>query len=249
MWLTLLLDSGGMVFEWLGEVQLGIKESCNACVVLYGELDYCWRTEDSWGGLMTESFNAGGTVITGDDNSLLFELISSLLKHRLSRGVFYGELDDCLPTEDSWGRFMTELFYEGETYVTGDDNSLLFEWLSLILEHRLSWGVVRCRPWFFPVTILLQRPILFGRGMMNSIWVCGGVVCLLFFLLMAIKMWDPTSWRYNWSHVWISVTWINLITSFFSQYNPNEALKYDLSEKGHYFLVHISYFKTNNNNK
>ena len=35
-----------------------------------------------------------------------------------------------------------------------------------------------------------------------------------------------------------------LITSFLSQYHPNLALKYDLSEKGHYFMVHISYFIT-----
>ena len=30
----------------------------------------------------------------------------------------------------------------------------------------------------------------------------------------------------------------------FSQYNPNPALKYDLYEKGQYFMVHISYFET-----
>ena len=35
-----------------------------------------------------------------------------------------------------------------------------------------------------------------------------------------------------------------LITSFLSQYNTNYALKYDLSEKGFYFTVHISYLKT-----
>ena len=36
-----------------------------------------------------------------------------------------------------------------------------------------------------------------------------------------------------------------------SQYNPNQNLKYDLSEKGHYFTVHISYFETigNKNHK
>ena len=44
---------------------------------------------------MTESFNGGGTCITGDDKSFLFQLLSLLLKHRLSRGVFCEELDDC----------------------------------------------------------------------------------------------------------------------------------------------------------
>ena len=44
---------------------------------------------------MTESFNGGGTGITGDDNSLLFELLALLLKHRLSQGVKYEELGDC----------------------------------------------------------------------------------------------------------------------------------------------------------
>ena len=31
---------------------------------------------------------------------------------------------------------------------------------------------------------------------------------------------------------------------FLSQYHPNWDLKYDLSEKGHYVTVHISYLKT-----
>ena len=44
---------------------------------------------------MTEQFDEGGTDITGDDNSLLFELIVLLLKHRLSIGVFCEDLDDC----------------------------------------------------------------------------------------------------------------------------------------------------------
>ena len=44
---------------------------------------------------MTESFNVVGTVITGDEKSLLFELLYFLLKHRLSQGVFCEELDDC----------------------------------------------------------------------------------------------------------------------------------------------------------
>ena len=180
-----------------------------------------WQTEDSWGGLMTESFNGGGTGITGDDNSLFFELLSLLLKHRLSWGVFCEELDDCWPTKDSWGGLMTKLFNGGETYITGDENSLLFEWMSLRLEHRLSWGVVCCLPWLFHVPLFWQRPIPFGRGMMNSIWVCGDVVCLLFYLLMAIKRWEPTFWRDNCSHVWVSVPVIKLVTRFLSQYHPD----------------------------
>ena len=44
---------------------------------------------------MTESLNGGGTGITSDGNSLLFELLSLLLKHWLSRGVFCEDLDDC----------------------------------------------------------------------------------------------------------------------------------------------------------
>ena len=43
---------------------------------------------------MTESFNGVGTGITGDENSLMFQLLSLLLKHWLSRGVFYEELGD-----------------------------------------------------------------------------------------------------------------------------------------------------------
>ena len=30
---------------------------------------------------------------------------------------------------------------------------------------------------------------------------------------------------------------------FLSQYYPNQNLKYELSEKGHYFTIHIPYFK------
>ena len=44
---------------------------------------------------MTESFNVGGTGITGDDNSLLFELLSLLLNQRLAQGVLFEELNDC----------------------------------------------------------------------------------------------------------------------------------------------------------
>ena len=44
---------------------------------------------------MTESFNGEGTGITGDENSLLFELLSLLLKNQVSCIVFYKELDEC----------------------------------------------------------------------------------------------------------------------------------------------------------
>ena len=50
---------------------------------------------------MTKSFNLGGKSINGDDNYLIFILLSFLLKHRLSRGVFCEDLDDCWQTEDS----------------------------------------------------------------------------------------------------------------------------------------------------
>ena len=170
---------------------------------------------------MTEYFNGGVTYITGDDNSFLFELISLLLNNQLSRGVFCEELDDCWWTKDRWGRLMTELFNGGGTGITGDDNSLLFEWLSLKLNHRLSRGVVSFLPWLFPVPLLWRLPMPFGRFMMNSILVCGGVLCLLFYLLMSIKRWEPTFWRDNCSHVLVSVPGIILITIFLSQYNHN----------------------------
>ena len=170
---------------------------------------------------MTESFNEGGTGITGDDNLLLFELLSLLLNHRLSRGVLCEELDDCWQTYDRWGGLMNELFNGGGTGITGDEKILLFEWLSFWLNHRLSRGLVFCLPLLFPVPLLWRLPIPFGRGMMNAIWVCGGVVCLLFCLLVANKRWEPIFWRDNCSHVWVSVPGIKLITSFLSQYNPN----------------------------
>ena len=170
-----------MVLHRSGEVWPGIEEACNSCVMLCEELDDCWRTEDIWVRLMTEPFNGGGTCITGDGKLLIFELLSFILKHRLSRGLLCEELDDCWQTEDSWYGLMTELFNGRKTYITGNDNLLLFEWLLLQLNHRLSRVVVRCLPWFFPVPLLWQLPIPLKRGMMNEIWVFGGVVCLLFF--------------------------------------------------------------------
>ena len=116
--------------------------------------------------------------------------------------------------------------------------------MSLRLKHQLSRGVVCCLPWLLPVPLLWWLPIPFGRGMMYSILVCGSVVYLLFCLLLANKRWEPIFLRNNCSHFLVSVPGIKLITSFLSQYNHNQALKCDLSEKGHYFTVHISYFET-----
>ena len=204
-----------MVFDRSGEVRPGIEESWNSCVVFCEYLDDCWLTKDSWGGLMTESFNGLGTGITGDYNSFLFELLSLILKHRLSRGVLCEELYNCWGTEDSWCVLMTELFNGRVTSITSDDNSLIFEWLSFRLKQWLSWVVVCFLPWFFPVPLLWQLPITFGRGIMNAIWFFCGVVCLLFCLFMAIKRWEPTFWIDNCSHVWVSVPEIKLITIFF----------------------------------
>ena len=107
----------------------------------------------------------------------------------ITRSVLWIAVYDCWWTEDSWGVLMTELFNGVETYITSDDNSFLFEWLFLRLKHHLSRGVFCCLPWLFPVPFLWRLPIPFGRGMMNAIWVCGGVLCLLFCLSMAIKSW------------------------------------------------------------
>ena len=138
-----------------------------------------------------------------------------------SEVVFCEELDDCWRTENSWYGFMTELFNGGSTYITGDDNLFIFELLSLWLNHRLSQGFITCLPWLFLVPLLWRLPITFGSVMINVIWVCGGVVCLLLFLLMTIKRREPTFWHYNCSHVWVSVPGVKLITIYFSQYNLN----------------------------
>ena len=170
---------------------MDIEEACNPCVVLCEEMDDCWQTKEIWGVLMTESFNVGGRVIICEDKSLLFDLIFLRLNRRLSRGELCEDLDDFWLTEDSWGGLMTELFNGGGTCITGGDNSFLFELLSFQLNHRLSRVFVRCLPWFFPVLLLWRLPIPFGYSMINAIWVCGGVVWLLFYLLMAIKSWEP----------------------------------------------------------
>ena len=176
-----------MVFGGWGVVRSGIEEACNSCVVLGEELDDCWLTKDSWVGLMTESFNGRVTGITGDGNSLLFELLSFLLKHRLSRGVLCEGLYDCWQIEDSWDGLITELLNGGETDITGNENLLIFEWQSLRLNHRLAQGVVSCLSWLFPVSLLWQLLIPLGHGMMNTIWVCGEIVWLLFYCLFPSK--------------------------------------------------------------
>ena len=110
--------------------------SLHSCVVLREELDDFWWTNDIWVGLMNGSFNGGSVGITGDNNSLLFELMWLLSRHLLSRGLLGENLDDCWQTEDSWGGLMTELFNGRETDITGNDISMLFEWHSLRLKCR-----------------------------------------------------------------------------------------------------------------
>ena len=61
------MDGSGMVFDGSGEFQPGIEEACDSGVVFCEDLDDCCQTNDSWGWLMTESFNGGGTSITGDE--------------------------------------------------------------------------------------------------------------------------------------------------------------------------------------
>ena len=134
MRLPLLVDGGGMVFDGSDEVRPGIEEACNSCVVLGEDMDYCWQTEDSWVGLMTESFHEGIIGITSDDKSLLFELLWLLLRNWLSRGVLCEELDEFWQTEDSWGGLMTELLNGRETDITVNDNSLIFKWQLLRLN-------------------------------------------------------------------------------------------------------------------
>ena len=181
-----------MLFDGSGEVRPGIEEAYNSCVVLGEELDDYWRVQDSWVGLLKGSFHGGSIGITGDDNSLLFELMWLLSRHLLSRGLVGEDLDDCWQTDDSWGGLMTELFNGRETDITGNDISILFEWHSLRLKPRLSRGVVCRLPWLFPVPLLwhLPRPFL-ERGMKKKIWVCGDIVCLIFYLSIAIIRWEP----------------------------------------------------------
>ena len=87
-----------MVFDGSAELWLGIEEACDSGVLFCEDLNDCWRTRYSWGVLMTESFNGGGTGITSYDNQFLFELLSLQLKHRLSQGVLCEDLDDCWQT-------------------------------------------------------------------------------------------------------------------------------------------------------
>ena len=170
---------------------------------------------------MTEPFNVGCTGITGDKKSFLFEWLSLILKHWLSRGVFCEELNYCWQTEDIWGVLITESFNVIGTGINGDDKLLLFEWLSLLLKRRLSQGVVSFLPWLFLVPLLWRLTIPFGRGMLNAIWVCGDVVSLLICLFMSNESWEQSFWLKNFSHVWVSVPGIKLSTNFLSQYDHN----------------------------
>ena len=72
----LLVNVGGMVFDGSDEFRPGIEEASDSGDVLCEELDVCWLTEESWGRLITESFNGGGTGITGKNNSLIFAWLS-----------------------------------------------------------------------------------------------------------------------------------------------------------------------------
>ena len=118
----LLVDNGGMVFDGSSGFRTGIEEACDSGFVFCEDLDECWQTKDSWGGLLTESFNVGGTCITSDDKSLLFELLSLKLKHLLSWGVLCEELNNFWQTKDNWGGLMTKLLNGGGTDITDDDN-------------------------------------------------------------------------------------------------------------------------------
>ena len=171
---------------------------------------------------MTELFQGGSIGITSDENSFLFELLWFLLRHWLSRVVLCEDLDDCWQTKDSWGGLKTKIFNGRETDITSNDILMLFEWQSLRLKPRLSRGVVRSLPWLFPVPILWHLPIPFlERGMKNTIWVCGDIVCLIFCLSMAIKRWEPIFWRGNCSHVWLYLPKKNWLRYFLSQNHPN----------------------------
>ena len=132
----------------------------------------------------------GSFDITSDNNSLLFE---------------------CWQTKDSWGGLMTGLFNVRETDITSNDISMLFEWQSLRLNPRLTRGVVRLLPWLFPVPLLwrLLRPFL-ERGMKNKIWVCGDIVCLIFYLSTTIIRWEPIFLRKYWSPLSIQVPGIKI---------------------------------------
>ena len=210
-----------MVFDRSGEVRSGIEEACYSYLVLCEDLDECWRTDDSWRGLMTESFNGGGTGITCDDKSLLFELVALLLNHGVSRGAFCEDLDNCWRTEGGWGGFITQIFNGGGTYITSDEKIVAILVTSLAIKASVITKVFRCLPWLFHVPLFQQLPIPFWHGMMNAIWVCGGVVCLLLFLLISFKRWEPTFWRDNCSLVWVSVLGIRLIMICLYQYHPN----------------------------
>ena len=103
----------------------------------------------------------------------------------------------------------------GRKDITSNDNLLLFEWQSYQLKHWSYWGVVRCLPWLLPVPILWHVPKPLKLGMMNTIWVCGDLVCVLLCLLMSIKRWEPTFWHNNCIYVWVYVPGIKIDYNIF----------------------------------
>ena len=143
--------------------------------------------------------------------SLLFELMWLLSRHSLSWGLLCEDLDDCWQTEDSWGGLMTKLFNGRESDITGNDILMLFKWQSFWSKPRLSRGIVQRLPWLFPVPLLwrLPRPF-FELGMTNKIWVCGDILCLVFYLSIAIIRWEPIFWRNYWSPVSLYVLGIRI---------------------------------------
>ena len=146
MWLPLLVDGGGMVFDGSGEFQPSIEEAYNSGFLFCEELDEWWRTEESWGGLMTKSFNGRGTGSTSDDNSLLFKLLYLLLEHWLSLGLFCEKLLDCWQIEYIWCGLMNKIFNAWGTGITSDNDLLIFELISLQFKHWLPRGVFRFLP-------------------------------------------------------------------------------------------------------
>ena len=97
---------------------------------------------------------------------------------------------------------------------------LIALWVNAIeIKAPVIMVSVFCLPQLFPVPHLWRLPTLFGRGMMNEIWVYGGFLCLLFCLLIANRMWEPTFWRDNCSRVRVKVQGIKPKTIFLSQYN------------------------------
>ena len=168
---------------------------------------------------MTKSFNDWGKGTIGDVNLLLFDLLPLLLNQRLSIGVLCEELDYCWQTEDSWDVSMTELFNGVGTGITGNDNSFFFDWKLLLFNstvitriHSLTTLIV---PWFTFVANNNTIGPCHDKYNMILWWNC---VPIILFVNSNQNMFEFQYQELNW-------------LQFFSQYNPNKALKNDLSEK------------------